>query len=120
MEYCSAPTGRADVARTEAGVGLIRVQVAPYQCPGWTVDRLPLLAANVNYLPNEFYDCMNPRGIPIGAMTLNNGSGSGTYAVPGVGNTGGGLGTTSITGSAAICVAATGTVFSNQAPIHII
>lgn len=120
MEYCSAPSGTANVARTEAGVGLITVTVGKYIC-GSTNLGLPGPAANVNYLPNEFLDCMNPRGIPIGAMTLSNGSGTGTYAVPGVGNTtGGGLGDTSITGSAAICVAATGTIYANQAPIHII
>lgn len=123
MTYCNnaLPDGEAKVAHTATGDAAITVTVAPSSCQGGDSSRgLIGPVGQVNYLPNGSYDCMNPGGIPIGTMGLQNGVGSGTYLIPGVGNTNGGVSGTGQAGTAAICVVSPGTPLNIQAPITII
>lgn len=90
---------------------------------GWWPDG----TYTVNYLPNAAYDCMNPRGIPVGTMSVAGSSsiadgtkqGSTIVNVPVAGNDSGGVGgyVPGPSDKAAICVAKANSAYSNQAPI---
>lgn len=129
MNYCGgAVPSRAQLQgdpATAETTSRIRVTVAP--STGTCQSQLNNLVI-ISWAPDAGMDCMSPNrvpgaGTPIGEIQLNNGSGTGDFVIPRVGQTspsGSVLGTRPLDGNAGVCVTEATGIGGNKVPVDLI